>query len=135
MASYDVASNIWQGPFGEGISDEGEHEKAAWALRRGLDTAVNLVMDPPPPEPVVFAPDALPATRIISSASGWSGAEGEGVVAVGGDGIDFAQLFDFSKAEMAGRWRQGLTLVHFSAQRKRFLWDVGCTQGLLRGRL
>jgi hypothetical protein len=22
--------------------------------------------------------------------------------------------------------RQGLTLVHFSAQRKRFLWDRGC---------
>jgi V-type H+-transporting ATPase subunit A len=23
--------------------------------------------------------------------------------------------------------RQGLTLVHFSAQRKRFLWDRGCS--------
>jgi hypothetical protein len=28
---------------------------------------------------------------------------------------------------------QGLTLVHFSAQRKRFLWDRGCTYGLFRG--
>jgi len=28
---------------------------------------------------------------------------------------------------------QGLTLVHFSAQRKRFMWDRGCTQGLVRG--
>ena len=28
---------------------------------------------------------------------------------------------------------QGLTLVHFSAQRKRFLWDRGCMKGLLRG--
>jgi len=27
------------------------------------------------------------------------------VVAVGGDGIDFAQLFDFSMPEAAGRWR------------------------------
>ena len=26
----------------------------------------------------------------------------------------------------AGAARQGLTLVHFSAQRKRFLWDRGC---------
>jgi len=28
---------------------------------------------------------------------------------------------------------QGLTLVHFSAQRKPFLWDRGCSQGLFRG--
>jgi sulfate adenylyltransferase subunit 1 (EFTu-like GTPase family) len=25
--------------------------------------------------------------------------------------------------------RQGLTLVHFSAQHQRFLWDRGCIQG------
>jgi hypothetical protein len=25
------------------------------------------------------------------------------------------------------RWRQGLTLVHFSAQLERFVWDRGCT--------
>jgi len=28
---------------------------------------------------------------------------------------------------------QGLTLVHFSAQCKRFLWDRGCIWGSLRG--
>ena len=28
---------------------------------------------------------------------------------------------------------QGLTLVHFSAQRKLFLWDRGCDLGLFRG--
>ena len=28
---------------------------------------------------------------------------------------------------------QGLTLVHFSAQRKRILWDRECIQGLFRG--
>jgi len=28
---------------------------------------------------------------------------------------------------------QGLTLVHFSAQRERFLWDRGCIEGLSRG--
>ena len=38
-----------------------------------------------------------------------------------------------SRVEAVGPWRgcltrvQGLTLVHFSAQRKRFLWDRGCT--------
>ena len=31
-------------------------------------------------------------------------------------------------------WRQGLTLVYFSAQRKRFLWYGGCVEGLFRGR-
>ena len=36
-----------------------------------------------------------------------------------------------SSLEMASD--QGLTLVHFSAQRKRFLWDRGCIEGLLRG--
>jgi len=29
--------------------------------------------------------------------------------------------------------QQGLTLVHCSAQRKRFLWDRECVQGLDRG--
>jgi hypothetical protein len=29
-------------------------------------------------------------------------------------------------AQGAWRMRQELTLVHFSAQRKRFLWDKGC---------
>ena len=28
---------------------------------------------------------------------------------------------------------QGPTLVHFSAQRKRFLWHRGCVQGLFKG--
>jgi len=31
------------------------------------------------------------------------------------------------------RARQGLTLVHFSAQLKRFLWNKGCFQGLFTG--
>ena len=30
-------------------------------------------------------------------------------------------------------YRQGLTLVHFSAQRKCFLWDRGCIYGFFRG--
>jgi len=33
----------------------------------------------------------------------------------------------------AAAQNQGLTLVHFSAQRKHFLWDRGCVQGLFRG--
>jgi hypothetical protein len=34
---------------------------------------------------------------------------------------------------MVGMTRdQGLTLVHLSAQRMRFLWDGGCIEGLQR---
>ena len=35
--------------------------------------------------------------------------------------------------ERAAGVGQELTLVHFSAQRKRFLWSRGCIQGLCRG--
>jgi len=31
--------------------------------------------------------------------------------------------------------QQGLTLVHFSVQRKHFLWDRGCVSGVFRGYL
>jgi hypothetical protein len=34
---------------------------------------------------------------------------------------------------LRGSGLQGLTLVHFSAQRKRILWVRGCIQGLCRG--
>jgi hypothetical protein len=37
-------------------------------------------------------------------------------------------MYSVAVAHLAGE-RQGLTLVHFSAQRKRFLWDGGCIQG------
>ena len=44
----------------------------------------------------------------------------------------------YQRAGMCGEaWeaclQQGLTLVHFSAQRKRYLWDKGCIEGLFRG--
>jgi hypothetical protein len=29
--------------------------------------------------------------------------------------------------------RQGLTLVHFSGERKRFRWNLGCVKGLRMG--
>ena len=32
-----------------------------------------------------------------------------------------------SSSWITGTWNQGLTLVHCLAQRKRFLWDRGCT--------
>ena len=40
----------------------------------------------------------------------------------------------FSGASFSfGGGRQRLTIVYFSAQRKRFLWDWGYIQGLVRG--
>jgi len=32
-------------------------------------------------------------------------------------------------------WNQGLTLVQFSAQRKHFVWDRGCSEGVFVGYL
>ena len=34
---------------------------------------------------------------------------------------------------LRGHLRRGLTLVHFSAHLKRFVWDRGCNQGLFEG--
>ena len=35
-----------------------------------------------------------------------------------------------SLCDSEGGMGQGLTLVHFSAQHERFLWDRGCAEGL-----
>jgi len=40
-----------------------------------------------------------------------------------------------SRAEVPQFGGQGLTLTHFLAQHKRFLWDKGCMLGLFRGSL
>ena len=42
------------------------------------------------------------------------------------------QLVALVSLLLAAAVQQGLTLVHFPAQRKRFLWDRGWNQGLLR---
>ena len=39
----------------------------------------------------------------------------------------------FGAAAAALALGQGLTLLHFLAQRKRFLWDRGCIAWLCRG--
>jgi len=46
---------------------------------------------------------------------------------VNGKRTDLSQLIRAKlQRAVAGLRRQGLTLVHFSAQRKRLLWDRGC---------
>ena len=44
----------------DGIATEGGEtdaamRSAAWALRRGLDAVVNILLDPPPDEPIVYS--------------------------------------------------------------------------------
>jgi len=41
-----------------------------------------------------------------------------------------AQLGHPGAERVRGTHHQGLTLVNFSAQLERFVWDRGCTQGL-----
>jgi len=62
-------------------------------------------------------------------------AEGGGRQAAGGTGRRAGRAgragWSAGRARSRGG-RQGLTLVHFSAQRKRCLWDRGCILGLFR---
>ena len=48
------------------------------------------------------------------------------------DGVLLPQVHGAGQG-LGPQGRQALTLVHFSAQRKRFRWDWGCIQGLFRG--
>ena len=44
-----------------------------------------------------------------------------------------SEAFELRACADPGAFQQGLTLVAFSAQHKRFLWDRGCDLGVLRG--
>ena len=57
--------------------------------------------------------------------SPWDKAGGAGKECVGGDAQAHGVLY-IRRADGVG---QGLTLVHFSAQLERFLWDRGCAYG------
>jgi len=50
-----------------------------------------------------------------------AGGPGRGIVSV----LD-AEATDGTPSAVLAGVRQGLTLVHFSAQRKRLLWERGC---------
>ena len=50
-----------------------------------------------------------------------------------GRGRELEEGHDVIGVAAAAATEQGLTLVHFSAQRKRFMWDTGCMEGLFWG--
>ena len=56
-----------------------------------------------------------------------------GVRAIAGGGRSSARETIGRVAAGAIAKRQGLTLVHFLAQRKHLVWDRGCIQGVFRG--
>jgi len=47
-------------------------------------------------------------------------------------GVEPSSLSSFFAVSSSAASHQGLTLVHFSAQRKRFVWDGGYIKGSFR---
>ena len=94
-------------------SGDAADNKIAWTLRRGLDTAVNLILDPPPDEPMIYAPEAAGASGKDTAAMDGEGGEEEDKgkedtfkKAQETPTVDEAQLFDFAASpQIAGRWR------------------------------
>lgn len=90
-------------PMG-GEEDQRTQERVAWALRRGLDRVVDLIMDPPVDEPTVYRP-----SNEDDAAVGDDDAPAEDEAATPRTptvDAETAALFDFAKTPtLAGRWR------------------------------
>lgn len=87
----------------EGVESDDANRKIAWALRRGLDTAVNLILDPAPDEPMVYAPSAN--TEDAEDAEAEAGRKEE-ARRPSAPKVDEAHLFDFATSpQLANRWR------------------------------
>jgi hypothetical protein len=97
----------------EGCIAVDDHAKAAWALRRGLERAVDLILDPPSDEPRLFRPDDAAGdddddARASAAAGGSSSAPaGSSSAERSGDRTpSSAALFDFAASPgLADRWR------------------------------
>jgi len=91
-------------PMG-GEEDQRTQERVAWALRRGLDRVVDLIMDPPVDEPTVYRP----SDENDDTAVGDDDAPAEDEAATPRTptvDAETAALFDFAKTpDLAGRWR------------------------------
>ena len=93
-------------PMG-GEEDQATQERVAWALRRGLDRVVDLIMDPPTDEPTVFRPSSTEYSNQPDEKMG-DDSEGSKSAAPRTPTItaETAALFDFAKTpDLAGRWR------------------------------
>ena len=93
-------------PMG-GEEDQATQERVAWALRRGLDRVVDLIMDPPTDEPTVFRPSSTEHSNQPDEKMG-DDSEGSKSAAPRTPTItaETAALFDFAKTpDLAGRWR------------------------------
>jgi len=92
-------------PMG-GEEDQRTQERVAWALRRGLDRVVDLIMDPPVDEPTVYRPSE---DDNDDTAVGDDDAPAEDEAATPRTptvDAETAALFDFAKTpDLAGRWR------------------------------
>ena len=92
-------------PMG-GEEDQRTQERVAWALRRGLDRVVDLIMDPPVDEPTVYRPSV---DDNDDTAVGDDDAPAEDEAATPRTptvDAESAALFDFAKTpDLAGRWR------------------------------
>ena len=94
-------------PMG-GEEDQATQERVAWALRRGLDRVVDLIMDPPTDEPEVFRPSSTDDSNQPDEEKMGDDSEGSKSAAPRTPTITAttAALFDFAKTpDLAGRWR------------------------------
>ena len=94
-------------PMG-GEEDQATQERVAWALRRGLDRVVDLIMDPPTDEPTVFGPSSTDDSNQPDEEKMGDDSEGSKSAAPRTPTItaETAALFDFAKTpDLAGRWR------------------------------
>ena len=82
------------------VAETGDHQKSAWALRRGLDTVVDLILEPPSDEPMLFK-----ATK-ESAADEEEEEEAQDPTGASTPVVNEAALFDFAASpQMASRWR------------------------------
>lgn len=91
-------------PMG-GEEDQRTQERVAWALRRGLDRVVDLIMDPPVDEPTVYRPSDENDTAGDDDDDAPAEDEAAAPRTPTVD-AETAALFDFAKTpDLAGRWR------------------------------
>jgi len=92
-------------PMG-GEEDQRTQERVAWALRRGLDRVVDLIMDPPVDEPTVYRPSVDDNDDTAVGDDDAPAEDEAATLRTPTVDAETAALFDFAKTpDLAGRWR------------------------------